>query len=102
MLHNATEETTNTLSFEINSRSARRHHLERVKQKRKGYQGHMSGTAPLDERQLGIVANTAKICSCGKCSKPRKHTLGLQELRQQQPKLHEPAESSTEVDFSVA
>jgi hypothetical protein len=78
-----------------NSRSVRRHHLERLKKNRATYGGfpqHDTGDdKAMTDRLIGIVANTPKACSCWKCSRPRKvwGERTVQELRQMQPALQE-------------
>jgi hypothetical protein len=52
------------------NRSIRRHHVERLKQKRKGYWGTYNKSPIV----LGILVNTAAICSCWGCRNPR-HVL---------------------------
>lgn len=59
-----------------NKRAVRRHHQERLKKRRKHYWGYDStGIRPnnMDEKQLGLVANTPCPCSCFGCGNPRKH-----------------------------
>lgn len=77
------------------SRSLRRHHLERLKKNRATYGGfpqHDTGEdKAMTDRVRGIVANTPKVCACWRCSRPRK-TWGertVQEQRQMQPALQE-------------
>lgn len=71
--------------FEIGQREKRIHHKERLRKKRIKYYGGIDPTSKF----AGIVAETPKVCNCWMCSKPRKHTLTLQEIRQFQPKLQD-------------
>lgn len=68
-------------------RAERRAEVERLKKQRCKYWGYYN--EEMSERRLGIVVNTPKICDCWMCSKPRKHTLSIQEIRDYQPKLQE-------------
>lgn len=53
--------------------AARRHHVNRLKQKRKLYWGrYLRGFVPLDEKQLGKIARTPNSCNCWMCKNPRK------------------------------
>lgn len=59
------------------NRAVRRHHIERLKAKRKGYWGyphHYGIWAPeqMDARQLGKVAQYPQPCSCRGCGNQRK------------------------------
>lgn len=55
-------------------RALRRHHKERLKQKRKRYWGYETDYSPekMDDRTLGMVVNTAHPCSGYCCGNPRK------------------------------
>ncbi len=57
------------------TRAMRRHHLARLKAKRSAYYGGYIKALPLEEQQrhLGILAHTARRCSCPLCGNPRKH-----------------------------
>jgi hypothetical protein len=68
-------------------RAERRAEVERLKKARCSYWGHYG--EEMSEKHLGVVVNTPKICSCWMCSKPRKHTLSIAEIRAFQPKLQE-------------
>jgi hypothetical protein len=92
MAQNTVEQYTeeaDSLVVESSPRALRRHHLTRVKHNRKTYWGFNTTDHPMSERRLGIVASTPKPCGCAACSKPRKHTSTIQELRQQQSGLQE-------------
>lgn len=53
-------------------RAIRRHHIERLKKKRKNYWwGDLHGG--LNEKQLGMVVSTPRHCSCWMCGNPRKY-----------------------------
>jgi len=57
-------------------RSVRRHHLDRLKAKRKSYwgfgrAGHRNRTE-MDARRKGMVAQYPSVCSCYMCGNPRK------------------------------
>lgn len=64
--------------FEVNKKAIRIHHYERLKHKRSKYNNNWVG-----------VLHTPKPCNCWMCSKPKKHTLSTQELRDYQPKLQD-------------
>lgn len=49
-------------------RALRRYHKECLKKKRSNYYGRDD----MDERELGMVSNTPKICSEACCGNPRK------------------------------
>jgi len=51
----------------VPKRSLRRHHIERLKRRRKAYWGRYEKS----KRVLGIAANTACVCSCAICGNPR-------------------------------
>ena len=56
------------------NRALRRHHLRRLRNRRKHYRWvriHENGL--LTGRELGIVTRTPKICSCTICGNPRRH-----------------------------
>jgi len=57
------------------TRAWRRHHIARLKAKRSAYYGNYIKTLPPEaqQRQIGILANTARRCSCPLCGNPRKH-----------------------------
>lgn len=57
------------------TRALRRHHLARLKAKRLGYYGGYIKALPPAEQQrhLGILAHTARRCSCPLCGNPRRH-----------------------------
>lgn len=54
-------------------RSIRRHHIERLKNSRKHYYQYTNGVVQTP-RQLGLVVNTAQLCSCSGCGNPRRHS----------------------------
>lgn len=56
-------------------RAIRRHHLTRLKKVRSGYYGweRFEADAQAIARHRGLVANTARLCSCWMCGNPRKH-----------------------------
>lgn len=55
------------------ARALRRHHAFRLRKAREGYWGRrLRGEPPLDERQLGMLVNTAALCSCFACCNPRR------------------------------
>lgn len=51
-------------------RAVRRHHYERLKEKRKGHWGDFDKSP----RLLGILARTSAICSCWMCRNERRIT----------------------------
>jgi hypothetical protein len=59
------------------NRSERRHHIERLKEARKGYWGYGNprarGSDNMDARQLGQVTQHPQMCSCAACGNPRRH-----------------------------
>lgn len=63
-------------------RARRRAEVERLRKARCKYWGYY--TEEMSEKRLGIVINTPKVCNCWMCSKPRKHTLSIAEIREQQ------------------
>ncbi len=63
---------------EVNKRAQRIHHKERLKAKRIKYNNNWVG-----------VIDTPKPCNCWMCSKPKKHTASIAEIRETQPKLFE-------------
>jgi len=66
------------------ARALRRHHAERVKKSRSKYWGRNRGDSdPLTQRQLGMLAATATLCSGHCCGSPRKWfgELSTQERR---------------------
>jgi hypothetical protein len=68
------------MSLEIQQRSVRRHHNERLKKKRLSYWG---GVAQSDDRRLGILLHTPHPCTCWMCGNPRKFNkeITVQELK---------------------
>lgn len=64
-------------------RAIRRHHYDRLKKTRKNYWGRTWNNHPMDEGQLGVVANTPTPCSCFGCGNPRKYfkTITTQEWK---------------------
>lgn len=64
------------------SRSLRRHHVKRIKEKCKNYYaGNLSG------RDLGMVSKTRKLCGCWMCSNARKlEGITFQEKKVMQPR----------------
>ena len=55
----------------------RRHHWERVKNKRKKYWGRDGGSnPPLMQKQLNMVARTPKWCGCVLCSSHKRKACG--------------------------
>lgn len=48
-------------------RAIRRHHRERIKKARAGHWGYFDKTP----RQLGLLVNTAALCSCWMCRNER-------------------------------
>ena len=52
----------------MSKRAMRRHHYQRLKKKRNKYYGGVS-----DKREIGLFANTPKICSDICCGNPRRH-----------------------------
>ncbi len=70
-------------------RALRIHHRERLKKSRRYYWGTRS--EPLTERQIGMLVNTAALCSCWMCRNCR-HVFNeptMQERKFFQKKLHE-------------
>lgn len=49
----------------------RRHHIERLKKKRKHYWGMFFKGKENLEAKLNIVVRTPKTCACWRCNKPR-------------------------------
>lgn len=68
-------------------RAQRRAEVERLKAKRCTYWGHYK--EEMSEKHLGMVVNTPKPCGCWMCSKPRKHTSSIAEIREQQSGLQD-------------
>lgn len=57
----------------------RRHHIERLKKKRKHYWGRdypRSTMEPLTPRQLNQVVRYPKMCGCWMCSRNKKKVFG--------------------------
>ncbi len=74
------------------ARALRRHHAARVKKNRSRYWGRdRGGNDPLTERQIGILASTAVLCSGYCCGSPRKW---FGELTQQEQRWHAGAEEA--------
>ena len=69
-------------------RVLRRHHRERLKNKRKKYWGYETDFNPekMDERTLGMIARTATPCSCWQCKNPRRVFKGKDKLTIQERK----------------
>ena len=77
-------ESERTRMLRKSRRGLRRHHVRRLKRRRRGYwYGTFEEFAPLTRRALGVVVNTPKPCSCWMCGNPRKHwrERSLQEIR---------------------
>jgi len=62
------------------NRAVRRHHVDRLKHKRKHYWGYSRNgfdatntPVEMDARQLGKVVQYPQICSCGGCGNVRRH-----------------------------
>jgi hypothetical protein len=54
--------------MEVKPRSLRRHHYQRLKDKRKNYFG-----GSLSDLQAAMLASTATPCSCFMCGNPRRY-----------------------------
>ena len=57
----------------------RRHHIARLKKKRKNYWGRdipRNTMEPLTPRQLNMVVRYPKLCGCFMCSSKKKKSLG--------------------------
>lgn len=67
------------------SRAIRRHHINRLKAKRKLYWHYNKKT----DKELGILSQTPKNCDCWMCKKPKKHTLSFAEEKMFQKGLTE-------------
>jgi hypothetical protein len=74
------------------NRAIRRHHVQRLKHKRKSYWGYPRYTRsvldfpPVPDEQmpprvLGQVVHTAQCCSCSGCGNPRRHSWFKAEMR---------------------
>jgi hypothetical protein len=73
----------------MRDRSERRAHIERLKKKRRFYWGkdlHHINNELDPGRQLGMVVDTPKPCSCWMCSNPRR---GLNERTLQEISFEE-------------
>jgi len=60
----------------MSGRAERRHHIERLKKKRRYYwYGYNLNGKPMDKdkRRLGMVVDTPTPCSCHMCGNPRKY-----------------------------
>lgn len=57
------------VAYFTDMRAIRRHHIKRLKKKRFSY---YQGGAASNDRILGIVTTTPKLCSCTGCGNPRK------------------------------
>lgn len=59
------------------SRAERRHHIERLKEARKGYWGYGNprarGPEKMDAKLLGKVVKNPQVCSCPGCGNSRRH-----------------------------
>ena len=55
------------------SRGQRIHHAQRIKAKRSNY---YRGVHAGDARRIGMLVNTATVCSCFMCGNPRRHFGG--------------------------
>jgi hypothetical protein len=61
-------------------RAIRRHHISRLKAKRKTYYGHNplqqtfegGSEEPLTGKSLGLTVNSPQLCSCAMCGNPRR------------------------------
>ena len=74
------------------ARAVRRQHLLRLKKVRSVYFNHTSfGKNAMTNRQKGMAANTAQMCSCYMCGNPRKWftELTMQEQRFSQHSINE-------------
>jgi hypothetical protein len=54
----------------MSGRSDRRHHIERLKKKRRKY---WSWGENKSDRAIGMLVHTPKTCSCHMCGNPRKY-----------------------------
>ncbi len=69
------------------TRTFRRHHIERIRRKRKRYWGGLVHAD--DQRRQGICERTPKPCNCWMCNKPRKvFGVTLQEMRHRYHSTH--------------
>jgi hypothetical protein len=76
------------------TRAVRRHHLDRLRTKRKTYGGYTTTCALKDQmspRALGMLCATPKVCSCWMCGNPRKtqSERTIQEISLMQPLLQD-------------
>lgn len=55
------------------SRAVRRHHVARLKVKRRHYGYGDSQSGPLSTKHAGSVVNTPRPCSCWMCGNPRRY-----------------------------
>ncbi len=72
---------------EVNKRAQRIHHKERLKAKRIKYM--INYGRDKDDKFVKMSIDTPKPCNCWMCSKPKKHTASIAEIRETQPKLFE-------------
>lgn len=72
------------------NRAVRRHHVARLKAKRKNYWGYRYLDDSMSAKRLGMIVQTPCNCSCDMCGNPRKfygaltrqeviHTINLKE-----------------------
>lgn len=78
----------------------RRHHIERLKKKRKKYWGRNFGFMdPLTPKQLNMVARTPKWCGCFMCSSKKRKKLGKTfYVKRQDARAHSELESVMEIE----
>ncbi len=69
-------------------RAERRSIIKWLKLKRSKFWGWPK-EEPMSQRLVGIATDTPKPCNCWMCSKPKKHTLSIAEIREMQPGLQE-------------
>jgi hypothetical protein len=67
----------------IKKRSLRRHHAERLKEKRSSFYNSVHKDDP---KRLGQLVHTATVCSCIMCGNPRTH-FGNKTIQEQKSEL---------------
>lgn len=65
------------LNMDMQARDIRRHHIERLKEKRKNYWGYGKrtehGPDKMSPKALGAVVQHPQSCSCWGCGNDRRH-----------------------------
>lgn len=67
-------------------RALRRHHMQRLKAKRRNYHSWSHDDEEITPRLAGMFYHTPQLCSCCGCGNPRKHfgEKSIQERREEQ------------------